>query len=441
VPIDGCAVATSRDSGICECLWLSPGLTARDNAGIFLPNSGTESRRRGREADPRSDTAEPSEPYAFRGARSFGRRLAAAAATCVGRMNGSGFSRRRHITWAGVVCAILVVAGTTLDPARELLDFRLILFLWIEICLSGLLIPALGRITGAIWLSRFERMTRILSGSLPMAAILLFAALVTGELISPAAARTAGFQSWWLHPTFLLARSALYLICWVLLARAPLTGFRLSKGSVRRVGAGWAFLFLGGLAVSFWLASVDWIVALSDEWQTTLVTIYNFSGLFLTAAVLLGYVSTAWPRLAGINESNGPAAFYDISRFIFFTSCFWVCIWFCQYLLIGYVEIPSGSAYYVRRVLGPWGGIFFLVPVLNWFIPCLILLSRRARMDQRSLWQVSILVLAGRWFDMYQLMLADRAVFNLSYFIFDLAPTLLVFSIWLARGEVGREEG
>ncbi len=349
------------------------------------------------------------------------------------------FLRRWHITWAGLICAVLVLTGAILDPIRELLAFRLVFFLWVEICLSGLLILAIERVTGAAWLGRFERIARILARSLPGAAVLLFTVLVAGELLSPATGEAEGFQSWWLNPTFLLGRSAIYLICWVLLARAPLTGFRLSKGSVRRVGAGWAILFLGVFALTFWLASVDWIMSLSNGWQTTLFLLYNFSGLLLSAAVLLGFVSTSAPSLAGIDRSDGPAVFYDISRFIFFTSCFWVYIWFCQYLLIWYAGIPAESAYYLRRVEGPWGGIFFLVPILNWFVPCLVLLSRRSKMDQRSLWQVSILVLVGRWFDMYQLMLADRAAFNLPDFIFDLAPTLLVLSIWLARGGVARE--
>jgi hypothetical protein len=349
------------------------------------------------------------------------------------------FLRRRQITWAALACAILLLIGIAIDPERELLDVRIMLFLWVEIGLCGLLILALERVTSAAWLRRFDGASRRLARLLPSGAVLLFAALVAGELLSPVESQQPGFGAWWLNPGFLLARSALYLICWVLLARAPVTGFRLSQGAVRRVGTGWAVLFLGLFSITFWLATVDWIMALSGGWQTTLFMVYNFSGLLLTAAAVLGYVATASPRLTGIDKDNGPAVFYDLSRFIFFTSCFWVYIWFCQYLLIWYAGIPPESAYYLRRVEGPWGGVFFLVPVLNWFVPCMVLLSRRAKMDQRSLWQVSILVLIGRWFDLYQLILADRASFSLPHFVFDLAPTLLVLALWLpaTRGTLG----
>ncbi len=341
-----------------------------------------------------------------------------------------------HVTWTGVVCAVLIVVGAVFDPHRELLAFRLIFFLWVEIGLAGLVIVAFERVTAAQWLGRFEESARILFRPLPAASLLLFAVLVGSELLNPVDGGTSDFRSWWFEPAFYLARSGAYLICWVLLARAPRTGFRLSKGAVRRVGTGWAVLFLGVFAFTFWLASVDWIMALAGGWQTTLFAIYNFAGLLLMAAALLGFAATSAPGVAGIDRNSAPAVFGDLSRFIFFTSCFWVYIWFCQYLLIWYAGIPSESSYYLRRAEGPWGGVFFLVPVLNWFIPCLVLLSRRVKMDQRSLWQVSILVLIGRWFDMYQLMLADRAAFSLPHFVFDLAPTLLVLSIWVSAGRM-----
>ena len=350
-----------------------------------------------------------------------------------------GFSRRWRLTWASLGCTALVLTGMVLDPYRELLDFRLILFLWVTAGLSGLLILTMDRLTTAPWLRPFETVARTLADSLPASSILLFAVLVGGQLTGPARVQPAGFWTWWHSPVFLLARSAVYLSCWVLLTRVPLAGFRLSKGTVHRIGRGWAGLILGLIAATFWLASADWVMALSSGWPTTLSMVYSFSSLLVTAAPLLGLaVVTSLPRIDILAGHRGTTFIHDIGRFLLLTSSFWMGAWSCRYLLVAYSALPAQPPDGQLPTEGPWSGIFFLVPLLNWFVPCAILLSRRVPIDSRSLWQISILVMIGRWFDLYQIMLAEHGAFTLTHFLFDLAPTMLLVLLWIARGGSSR---
>ena len=80
-------------------------------------------------------------------------------------------------------------------------------------------------------------------------------------------------------------------------------------------------------------------------------------------------------------------------------------IWFCQYMLIWYVNNPEETGYYLRRLQGGWNGtwgrLIIASLVMNWGIPFLVLLPRAMKARVGVLVGISVLVLAGHWLDLY----------------------------------------
>ncbi|MCH8266326.1 MAG: hypothetical protein IH846_02295, partial [Acidobacteria bacterium] len=66
-----------------------------------------------------------------------------------------------------------------------------------------------------------------------------------------------------------------------------------------------------------------------------------------------------------------------------------------------YSNIPEETIYFVHRLHKFWEPVFLLNIFLNWVIPFLVLLPRSAKRNPAVLGKVAIVMLAGRWWDVY----------------------------------------
>ena len=340
--------------------------------------------------------------------------------------------RFRDTLGPGPFLAVIGVALTAgawwAAPERTVVSIRQVAFLLLEVCLCGPLIIAIGTLTGARWLRPFTPLCTRLTQWLPVASIAFLTPLVVGLfLMEQPSSATSSFRSWWLDPFFLSARAVAILASWWFLAR------RLSHAAQRRTetrsgGVARAAAFLVVFGPTFWVASVDWVMALSPHWQSTLFPFYCFAGFLLTAAAVLGIAATR-SDLGGGEFNGGPSnPLHDASNLLLFASCFWAYLWFSQYLLIWYAAIPEESLYFVRRTTEGWLTILVVTLCLNWAVPFLALLARWMKRDRTSLLQVSLIVILGRWVDRYQLFLPEQGAFDLGRLALDLGPTLLLSS-------------
>ncbi|WP_218932468.1 hypothetical protein [Adhaeretor mobilis] len=60
---------------------------------------------------------------------------------------------------------------------------------------------------------------------------------------------------------------------------------------------------------------------------------------------------------------------HDLGKLLLGFSCFWIYIWFSQYMLIWYTNMPEETSYYLLRTSGPWGPIMVVNILLNWVVP------------------------------------------------------------------------
>jgi hypothetical protein len=164
-------------------------------------------------------------------------------------------------------------------------------------------------------------------------------------------------------------------------------------------------LFLVVFAVTFWLASTDWIMSLEPGWSSTVFGIYHFSGMFLSA-VAVATILVLWCDRCGLLAGHLTRDHLrDLGTLLFAFSSFWAYIWFSQYLLIWYVNNPEEARYFVLRQEEPWEALFIGNLVLNWGIPFVVLLFRPAKESPWVLGAVALVILVGRWLDLYLMIL------------------------------------
>ena len=191
--------------------------------------------------------------------------------------------------------------------------------------------------------------------------------MVTGD------AGTFWFKELWLEPKFFAARAVAFVMLWSVFSRILVNHSRrqdLDRSEAATSASGLiSILFLAMFAVSISLAGVDWIMALEPMWFSTMWGVYQFSGLILgtlAAMIVACILLRRHGPLAGVFHEDH---LHDLSKLLLGFSCFWMYIWFSQYMLIWYSNIPEETSYFIRRTHGPWGPIVLASIVLNWVIP------------------------------------------------------------------------
>ena len=95
---------------------------------------------------------------------------------------------------------------------------------------------------------------------------------------------------------------------------------------------------------------------------------------------------------------------HDLGKYLFGFSIFWTYLWFSQYMLIWYGNIPEETVYFYERHQH-FNTIFFVNLILNFAVPLLGLMTRNSKRGAAILLPVAAVVFIGHWIDLYQLIM------------------------------------
>ncbi len=318
-------------------------------------------------------------------------------------------SLRKKALLLGSVGAILLGVSAFIWPDRAWANMLASAFFLVTIGLGGAVFLALANVCGAGWHVAFRRIPEALTGLLPIGGLLLLATLgaqlsrFTWHHHGTGDPGTFWFKEMWLDSRFFLARAFLFILIWILfsriLVRNSIRQDETGNGD-RRINAGISVVFLAIFAVTFSLAGIDWIMALEPMWFSTMWGVYQFSGLMMAtlACIVLGsvFLRSAGPMQGIFRDDH----LHDLGKLLLGFSCFWMYIWFSQYMLIWYSNIPEETFYFEKRMNTPWLPITIGNLVLNWIIPFFVLLPRPSKRNQGIMVKIAVVVLLGRWVDL-----------------------------------------
>jgi len=307
----------------------------------------------------------------------------------------------------------------------------------LTVALGGAVFAAIQGVSGARWWAPVRPVASALAGTLAVPGVALFLTLVLGlrtlyPWARPGAAAVSHAlhaKAVWLDPSFFLARALVVLVLWM--ALASLLRDRLAaldgrpSAEANRAFARASVLFLLLLAPTLSAASWDWAMSLEPEWYSTMFSVYIFSGTFLGGIAAVAVLAIWLDRRGLLGRRLAPETLHDLGKLLFAFGTFWAYIWFCQYLLIWYSNLPEETPYFARRLTGGWTLLFWLNPVLNFGVPFAALLSARVKRRPGFLVQVALVVLLGRWLDSY-LLIAPAGSPLPSFPVYAVVATLLL---------------
>ena len=147
------------------------------------------------------------------------------------------------------------------------------------------------------------------------------------------------------------------------------------------------------------MMSWDWIMSIDPHWFSTLFGWYIFASMFVSGITVIALV-TIYLKSKGLLEQVNDSHIHDLAKFMFGISVFWTYLWFSQFMLIWYSNIPEEVTYYVTRIQD-YNLPFFGMLALNFIFPLLLLMNSDFKRVNWFVVMTGIVILAGHYLDIF----------------------------------------
>jgi hypothetical protein len=292
------------------------------------------------------------------------------------------------------------------------------------ICVASLFIMAATSLAQAAWIVSFRRIPEAIGSIVWVLGIIVF--VVVGYQIIfdnhhiypwleeghiPYENGRNGLKKFFLSKSFFLFWSALTIFLWGWLGKKMSSiSLEMGKNKDKAVKLFWknfnysaAFLFVFAITLAStipWL----WLMSIDAHWFSTMFSWYTFASSFVSGMSMI-MLWILYTKRHGNLELVTDEHVHDVGKFMFAFTIFWTYLWFSQFMLIWYANIPEETVYFKIRMHGPYSFFFWLNLVLNFVTPLLILMSAPAKRNYFVVSLVAIIILFGHWIDFYQIVM------------------------------------
>lgn len=186
----------------------------------------------------------------------------------------------------------------------------------------------------------------------------------------------------------------------------------------------WAAIFLVLFALTV-LSSIPWLwlMSIDAHWYSTMYSWYTFASSFV-AGIALIILFVVFLKNNGYLEYTNREHLHDLGKFLFAFSIFWTYLWFSQFMLIWYANIPEETVYFEPRLQGMYRGIFFLNLIINFLAPLLILMKRGSKRNYGTITMMAVLIIFGHWLDFYQMVFPSISPEHIPFMLADIGIAL-----------------
>jgi len=310
-----------------------------------------------------------------------------------------------------------LVYGFLTDTHRTWANLLLNNYYFLSLAIGAAFFFSLQYITQSGWSAMFRRIPEALMAYIPYGAIIMLVmffglhdiyhwshedAVAHDELLA--------HKSPYLNVPFFMIRTVIFFAAWILLTRY------LRKLSLQEDSLGglamfekmefWSKIFIFVLALTFSMASFDWIMSIDAHWYSTIFAFKNFAAAFYHGTSLIALIAIILHKkgyFKGMNEYH----LLDFSRYMFGLSIIWGYLYFSQFALIWFGNIPEETIYYAKRWDNGWLIFFVANFILNWFIPFIGLLPQKLDKNINFVYFVCIVLLVGLYTDIFEQVMPD----------------------------------
>ena len=186
----------------------------------------------------------------------------------------------------------------------------------------------------------------------------------------------------------------------------------------------WAALYIVVFSLTV-MSSLPWLwlMSIDAHWYSTMYSWYTFASTFVSGMALIA-LFVVFLKNNGYLEYTNNEHLHDLGKFMFAFSVFWTYLWFSQFMLIWYANIPEETVYFQPRAHGIYKGIFWFMFIINFIAPLLILMTRSAKRNYGTITFMALLIIFGHWLDFYQMVFPAVSPSKVPNIIYDLGVAL-----------------
>ena len=240
-------------------------------------------------------------------------------------------------------------------------------------------------------------------------------------------------KSGYLNFPFWIVRAAIFLIGWNLyryfsrkncLAQDESNNNDNYKKNFK-LSAGFLVFFIVTESIMSW----DWIMSIDPHWSSTLFGWYVFASFFVSAITVIS-MTTMYLKSKGYLEHVNTSHIHDLSKFMFGFSVFWTYLWFSQFMLIWYSNIPEEVTYYVTRI-NVYKLPFFGAVVMNFVFPLLVLINTDFKRVFPIVAGAGVIILCGHYIDFFNMIMPSSVGDQWFIGISEIASVLFFLGLFI----------
>ncbi len=166
-----------------------------------------------------------------------------------------------------------------------------------------------------------------------------------------------------------------------------------------RISAAFLVFFIYTESMMSW----DWIMSVDPHWFSTLFGWYLLAGMLVCGITVIAMVAI-YLKSKGLLEHVNDSHIHDLAKFMFGFSIFWTYLWFSQFMLIWYSNIPEEVTYFVTRI-EDYNLPFFGMVVMNFIFPILLLMNSDYKRVNWFVIMAGIVILCGHYVDIFNMIM------------------------------------
>jgi hypothetical protein len=310
-------------------------------------------------------------------------------------------------------------------PQRAWQAFLINFLLWSAMAQGAVLFAAVTHTAKARWAGPLGGLAEAFAGFFPLSFACFLVLLLGKDHLFPWLHEDLHGKEIWLNIPFLFTRDGigfliLYGLGWAYLSqdlklklgppgpggglrrllagRIPQNDAEIQRAQSRKSLCGGLYCFAFALVLS--LIGFDLVMSMDPHWVSTLFGAYHFVKAFYVGLgaliILAAIVHLRRGRSVGI-----PAAhFHDVGKLFFAFSLLWADFFYVQLTVIWYGNIPEETSYVIlRTVTPPWNALAWVVFVVCFVIPFVVLINRRVKTMPGAMIALCGLVILGIWLE------------------------------------------
>jgi hypothetical protein len=354
-----------------------------------------------------------------------------------------GVSAIAAILFAGGLAAFLF--GLANDPETAWRAFHVNYIYFGGLAQGGIVLSAAMVIIGARWAGPVQRIAESLGAWVPVTFVLGCVGMLGRHHVYDWIEHPIAIKAAWLNPTrmyvmdlAILGILAILTILWLkarwrpTLHNVEATGF--AKGMAESWTKGWRgdseedAARAGRLKVlapiiclvygfGWSIIAFDQVMSLSPMWFSNLFGAFVAWGGFLGAVSVTTMLAVLHRNYPGLEDQITKARLHDLGKMIFAFSIFWMYLFFAQYLVIWYGNLPEETSFFQarlgseflqgtwhfegwwERIQEPYVRLTLFTWICVWVIPFWFLLGQRPKRTYWFVGSVAFVSAFGLWLE------------------------------------------